>query len=399
MPPDDEPSSRVSAAERFQTCHQEVDRVLEASASMEEAAAPVLAAIGAALGWPAVELFLLNDTSGELRPAGQWSAAGPIPDLGAPGRAWRDGTVAWTLRSGTATLAVPVLDGSAVIGVLTCHADGTGHDETLLSVLVQGIAARIGAFVTLRRADSLRRELVRMQDDFLGLVGHELRTPLASIAAHIDILNEDRADYDADSRLMIESMSRNIGQLHGIVSDLLDLAGLESGQLPLAIAEVDLTALVAVAAEAAAAEARRQRLTLHVDAEPGVVVAGDGRRLRQVVDQLLANAVAYSKSGGPVRLVLSRDHDVAQLGVADEGIGIPGSEGDRVVDRFFRGSNVRHHGITGSGLGLSITRTVVRLHGGTLGFRPRRPSGTEVTVRLPIVHDAGHVERYPRTEQ
>ncbi|GAA2513798.1 sensor histidine kinase [Winogradskya humida] len=402
-------------AEQFRECHRRVGRALRTADTLPAAAPPALEAVGTTLGWPAAELFLVDATTGELRAVGHWSEWRdepvdffdhvPVKGLGVTGRVWQEGSPVWipqlaeiaehgtTFERARATvcvshgintvLAVPVQDGNEVLGVLTCYAGAAEQDEDLLTVLLEGIAAQIGAFVALRRAESLTRELARMQDDFVSLVGHELRTPLASISAHIGMLGEDSDLYDADSRTMIESMTRNVTELHGIVGSLLDLAGLESGHLPLSVHDVDLTALVTDSAAAARAEAVRRGLALDVGAAGEIVVAGDQRRLRQVTDHLLANAIKYSEPGGVVRVVLTCAGDVVELRVSDAGIGLPDGEHERVFDRFFRGSNVRHHGVPGSGLGLSVVRTIVRLHGGSIDLSRNRPRGTTVVVRIP----------------
>ncbi|MET0415364.1 MAG: ATP-binding protein, partial [Actinoplanes sp.] len=114
-------------------------------------------------------------------------------------------------------------------------------------------------------------------------------------------------------------------------------------------------------------------------------VAGDAGRLRQVVDDLLANAVKFSPLGGDVRVALRELRSGAvELTVTDDGIGTPAEERDRVFNRFFRASNVRHQGIAGSGLGLSLARAIVHRHSGTIRLTGRRPKGTTVVIRLPV---------------
>ncbi|GLY02754.1 ATP-binding protein [Actinoplanes sp. NBRC 101535] len=505
--PDHSAEAALHRVEQFRACHRRVDAAMRAGVATTRAVPEMLAAVGATLGWPAAELFLVDEAAGELWSAGSWSAATPAPDglfdhrpvrgRGATGRAWEDGVPVWIPRlteiiaRGTAyerdrariclghgistVVAVPVRDSHDVVGVLTCYAGAAENDEDLLVVLLEGVAAQIGAFVTLRRAESLSRELARVQNDFVSLVSHEIRTPLAAITAHVGILAEDSADFDPDSRVLIEAMARNVGELHTIVGTLLDLAGLESGHLPLAAQPVDLTTLVTTAAGQAGSSTAGQdavvsggggasgeparlfvavsgvvsgtgvvsgavagmvsdsasgavsgvasgavsgvasgavsgvesgavsgavsgagetgRLAvatpdtragrLVVAAGPDMVVVGDERRLRQVIDQLLANAIRYNRPGGSVRLTLTGDRDAVELQVSDEGIGIPAAERDRVFDRFFRGGAVRHQGVEGSGLGLSIVRTIVRLHNGTITFHDNQPAGTRVVVRIP----------------
>ena len=102
-------------------------------------------------------------------------------------------------------LAVPVRDGGTLLGVLTCYAGAQERHEDLLTVLLDGVAAQIGVFVALRRAEELARQLARAQNDFIDLVGHEMRTPLTSITANADLLAEDAASLDADGRQMVRT--------------------------------------------------------------------------------------------------------------------------------------------------------------------------------------------------
>lgn len=223
----------------------------------------------------------------------------------------------------------------------------------------------------------------RAQDDFIALVGHEMRTPLTSIAAYATMLGEDADTLDGEHRQMIEAIRRNAAVLERIVRTLLDLAGLESGHLPLHAEDVDLAAVVVDAVTATRHNAADSGIQLRTDLPDRLLLRGDAARLRQVVDDLLSNAVKFSPLGADVQVRLSVGEGMAELRITDSGIGTPQHEQDRVFDRFFRGSNVRHHSTSGSGLGLTFARTIVRLHGGTITLTSNEPSGTIVNVRVP----------------
>ncbi|GAA0487798.1 hypothetical protein Ade02nite_12000 [Paractinoplanes deccanensis] len=400
-------------AERFRACHRAVERALRATKEIVEAAPGVLAALGETLGWPATELWL-TDEDGELGFGGRWCAPGsgleavldfaPIRGAGITGRVWATGKPLWvpdiahtvTLRSPLertraavclrhgirSVLAVPVRDGGTVLGVLTCYAAAPEPHEDLLAVLLDGVAAQIGVYLALRRAEALACELTRAKDDFIALVGHELRTPLTSIVANASMLDEEPGLGD-DTRAMVEVVQRNATALRGVVDSLLDLAGLDSGHLALAIGPVDLAAVVAEAIAAATPEAAAAGVRLGTARAAPLPVEGDAHRLRQVVDDLLANAIKYSPQGGDVHVGLCEQGGIVELTVTDHGIGTPAEERERVFDRFYRGSNVRHQGIAGRGLGLSLARAIVGLHGGTIRLTGHLPHGTTVHVRLP----------------
>ncbi|WIN00662.1 GAF domain-containing protein [Actinoplanes oblitus] len=399
-------------AERFRECHKQVEHALRTAESAAAATPEILRAVAEALGWPCAELFLVDDTTELLRSAGHFCATEtpddgffghmPVRGQGITGRVWRTGEPLWVpdigeyLQNPTpyerdriricrdrgirTVLAVPVRDGGTLLGVLTCYADSPEFHEDLLTVLLDGVAAQIGVYVALRRAEQYARQLGRSQDDFIALVGHEMRTPLTSIAANAGLLVEDGAAFDPDHRYMLEVISRNTSALQQIVETLLDLAGLDSGRAALTMRRVDLARLVADSVETARPTTAP---TITTELPEQLLVDGDAGRLRQVVDDLLANAAAYSPADGDIHVVLRPGDDTVELSIADTGIGIPATEHDRVFDRFFRGSNVRHQGIPGSGLGLSLAHAIVRRHHGTIALDDNQPTGTVVRVKLP----------------
>ncbi len=403
-------------AERFRACHLAVEAALRAADTETDAAPGVLQAVGTTLGWPCAELFLIDEASGRLRSVGHWDVSGhdadgffghtPILGAGITGRVWQSGRAmwvadiadspylttvyeqtkaqAWLSRGIRTVLAVPVRDGDTLLGVLTCYAGAQEIHEELLTVLLDGVAAQIGVYVALRRAEQLARQLVRAHDDFIALVGHEMRTPLTSIAANATMLDEDSDGTDDDRRQMLRSVARNTAVLQKLVDKLLDLAGLDSGHLRLNVERVDLAVIVTDAVAAARHTAADVGVLLRTDLPPQLQVDGDASRLRQVVVDLLSNAVQYSPSGAQVQIGLRADDGTAELCITDTGIGTLADERDRVFDRFFRGSNVRHQGIIGSGLGLSLARAIVALHSGTIRLTDNQPSGTVVRVRLPL---------------
>ncbi|MBG0561072.1 ATP-binding protein [Actinoplanes aureus] len=401
-------------AERFRACHLAVEQALRASVSEADAAPQVLRALTSTLDWPSAELFMVDEATGNLLSIGYWDSSGAEPDgffghspvrgQGITGRVWETGRAIWVpdiavsrelrtpyererveicLRRGVRTaLAVPVRDGGTLFGVLTCYAGTQEYEPDLLTVLLDGVAAQIGVFVAQRRCEALARQLSRAQSDFVDLVGHELRTPLTSITANATILAEESAELDPEFRQMARVVARNAASLQRIADTLLDLAGLDSGHLRLDVRPVDLTALIT---EAISATRRAgERLTVVTEFPPELHLLADADRLRQVVDDLISNAIRYSHPGAPVRVTLLADDTMAELRICDNGIGTPETERSRVFDRFYRGSNVRHQGTSGSGLGLSLARAIVLLHGGTISLEANNPSGTLVRVRLPL---------------
>ncbi|GGN49736.1 PAS domain S-box-containing protein [Actinoplanes campanulatus] len=408
-------------ADRFRVCHREVEQALRRSTSIAEAAPAILRAVTGALGWPRAELFLIDEPSGSLRSVGGYSTTGtdtdgffghdPVRGRGITGRVWESGEALWVadisrsadlvtarerelveicVRHGIRTvLAVPVRDGGIVLGVLTCYAVSPEVHEDLFTLLLDGIAAQIGVYVALRRAEELARQLTRSQNDFLDLVGHELRTPLTSITANATMLAEEATGLDDEQRQMLAVVARNTTVLQHIVDTLLDLAALDSGHHELHRAAIDLVTVVTEAVAAYRPRAVGTGVRLYADLPERLRADGDAVRLRQLVDDLLSNALKFSPAGGDVQVTLRAVDHLAELCIADNGIGTPEPERDEVFNRFYRAGNVRHQGIPGFGLGLARARTIVRLHGGEISLRQRRPTGTVVCVRLPALSRPG----------
>jgi signal transduction histidine kinase len=405
-------------AARFGGCELAVSEALTTGASPAQAGAGVLAAVGTRLSWPYGELWLTDSTDstdgahrGEpsLHAAARWVAPGhqpsdPLPDrltrgVGLPGEVWATGTPRWYADVTTSghqgliataaryglrsAVAVPIRTSERFLGVLVFFGATAEEPDDALLALLGGVAAHVGQFLARRRADQLALELTRTRDDFLGLVGHELRTPLTSIVSHTELVLADEANIGGENRTLLESVDRNAHKLRRIVTDLLDLAGLESGDIPLDPEQVDLAELVIASASAQRPTAEANDVKIEVDAPRVLPVRGDPARLRQLVDQLLSNAVKYSPDGGDVRVRLERNGDRAELTISDAGIGIPEDERPRLFERFFRSSAGTARGLDGTGLGLPLARTIADRHGGAIHVRHGDP-GTTLVVTLPV---------------
>jgi signal transduction histidine kinase len=279
---------------------------------------------------------------------------------------------------------VPIRGGGGVCGALTFFSYCPQEPEPALAVLLTGIAGTIGGHLEQRRADVLTRHLAAVTDEYIALVGHELRTPLTSIASYVDLIAESADEtLVGDVRDLLEVVQRNSARLRAIIERLLDLAALESGNVGLSADDVDLVAVVAAAAGAAAEKAGRRGITIDTALPVSLVVPGDEDRLRQVVDNLLDNAIKFSPAESAVAVGLTADGAAAVLTVSDRGVGVPASGVPHVFRRLFRADNVRHSGVPGAGLGLALSRVVVERHHGAITLGSEPGAGTTVTVRLP----------------
>ena len=222
-------------------------------------------------------------------------------------------------------------------------------------------------------------ELNRSRDRFLRTVSHELRTPLTSILSCTELLGDERTGaLNPDQREYVEIVGRGAGRLLGLVDDLLELAGLESGRLTLSRELLDLPELVAEAAHHRRDALAAAGLGLVLDLETGPPVLADGRRVGKLIEGLLRNAQQATPRGGRVTVTARPDEDWA-ISVADTGRGIPAAERRTVFDAFTRSGG-------GGGLGLTIGRTVAELHGGALTLVSTEGAGTTVTLRLPFAY-------------
>ncbi len=231
-----------------------------------------------------------------------------------------------------------------------------------------------------RAFDAMRLELAdldRQRRDLIANVAHELRTPLAALLARFENVADGVEDLDADN---IESTLAEIRRLSHLVDQLLDLSRLESGSTRLELDEVDLLDLL----EETAAEAteREPGAQVTVSGDPVCVVA-DRFKLKQVVANLVQNAIRYSPTGEPVELDCAAATNQVVLTVLDRGPGIEPAERQRVLERFYRSDHGRAADGAGAGLGLAIVASIVDLHGGTLDIEANQPSGCRVVVSLP----------------
>jgi signal transduction histidine kinase len=240
----------------------------------------------------------------------------------------------------------------------------------------------IGRVWTLREVTA-DRELDRMRDAFVATVSHELRTPLTSISGFLEMMEDEEHGVGATGRTYLDVIRRSTDRLHSLVEDLLLIAQIEARRVELNLEAVDLTAVMQRSVEACRPSAVERQVTLEVIADHPPLVRADARRLEQMTDNLISNAIKFTNAGGTVTVSLDSEGDAARLVVADTGIGIPADEVGQVFSRFFRSSTAAHAAIPGTGLGLAITRALVEQHGGSISLQSVEGRGTTVTVHLP----------------
>jgi signal transduction histidine kinase len=240
----------------------------------------------------------------------------------------------------------------------------------------------VGRVWTLREVTA-DRELDRMRDAFVATVSHELRTPLTSISGFLEMLHEEEHGLGEAGRTYLDVIRRSTGRLHQLVEDLLLVAQIEAHRVELEREPLDLATIASECVEGLRPVAAEKRISIDVVADHPPQIRGDARRLGQVVDNLISNALKFTPEGGSVTVDVAGDGDSVQLVVADTGIGIPVDEQGQLFSRFFRSRNATQGAIAGTGLGLAISRSLVEQHGGTIEVQSKEDQGTRVTVTLP----------------
>jgi signal transduction histidine kinase len=231
------------------------------------------------------------------------------------------------------------------------------------------------------------RKLDESRNQFLAIVSHELRTPLTSILSFSELIRGEAEGLTPEGIRFLDIIERNADRLHRLVGDLLMLDRLDAGALPLDLAPVSVAELTSEAVGSAAAGAAKQGITIGVTAGAGPAVQGDLRRLMQVFDNLIANAVKFSHRNGHVLVTAAFEGGSWRIDVADDGIGIPPEEVGQLFTRFVRASNARTAGLPGTGLGLSIVKVLVEMHGGHVEAASTLGHGSTFSVYLPAATD------------
>jgi PAS domain S-box-containing protein len=236
-----------------------------------------------------------------------------------------------------------------------------------------------------RRIEALEEEGRRI-NEFLAMLGHELRNPLAPIRNAVSVL-EAGEGTDARATSAREIIGRQVAHLGRIVDDLLDVGRINTGKISIQHERLDLASLIRAVVDTVRGQFDAKGVHLEVTTPSTPLhVLGDPTRLSQVVLNLLANAQKYTPAGGHVRLELTRDGRFAQLCVADDGIGMPPELLPRIFDLFVQGERGLDRGEGGLGIGLTLVRRLVELQGGTVSASSKGIGhGSEFTVRLPTV--------------
>jgi two-component system, OmpR family, phosphate regulon sensor histidine kinase PhoR len=260
------------------------------------------------------------------------------------------------------------------------------------------------AFVTPFEERGTRGFLVILQDltqvrflqtvrrDFISNISHELRTPLASIRAIVETLQDGALEEKDLAERFLSRAEGELDTMTQMVEELLELARIESGEVPLRLVDTNVREMVQIPLERIQQQAARENLTIVVDIPEDLpLVLADAERMYRVVSNLLHNAIKFTSAGGTIRIAAYMDGDPASevvVLVHDTGIGIADEDIDRIFERFYKSDRARTRSQGGTGLGLAIAKHLVEAHGGRIWVKSRVGKGSTFYFSIPTVKTA-----------
>jgi two-component system phosphate regulon sensor histidine kinase PhoR len=265
-----------------------------------------------------------------------------------------------------------------------------GPDLFLQAVVTPFQHQGIGGYLVILQDLTQVRRLQTVRRDFVSNISHELRTPLASLRAVVETLQEGAlADPPAATRFLDRAL-REVDTMTQMVEELLELAQIESGQVPLQLSPTAVYDLVLIPVERLRQQADRGDLTLIVNIPDGLPdVLADAGRIHQVITNLLHNAIKFTPPGGEIQIEITLDspESPAQVVVAihDNGVGISRKDLPRIFERFYKSDRARTRSLGGTGLGLAIARHIVQAHGGRIWAKSKEGKGSTFYFSLLIV--------------
>jgi len=279
----------------------------------------------------------------------------------------------------------PLTDGAAVIGTVTLIEDVTER-VTRENELNSQLEERDRLLVSELAARELAEANSRIKDEFLAAVSHEIRAPLNAITGWTQLLVNGGLD-ESEKTHALDTIQRNVRSQSQIIEDLLDISRIVAGQMRLELKPIDLVESINSAFESVLPTARSKSIEILKSVpERSPFVMGDSSRLQQILWNLLTNAIKFTEPGGTVKIDLSELNDFAELSISDSGQGISPEFLPFVFDRFRQaeGGSKRRQG--GLGLGLSIVKNLIEMHGGEISAESRgEGSGARFTLMLPLL--------------
>ena len=273
------------------------------------------------------------------------------------------------------------------VEVLARASDGREFLVELTLSRLEGDDAHLLAIVrdvSDRQAVRTARELEEQRREFFSTAAHELRTPLTGVSAYMQLAEKHLQRGRTDEAVKaLSSGRRRADQMGRLIEDLLSVSRIDAGRLTLRPARIDLRDFLRLGLGHYGDS--RELLRIDTGTDP-VIVEADAERLQQILDNLVTNALRYGE-GKPVDVILDSHHGLAVIEVRDRGVGVPEADQTQLFMAFFRTSNTQN--VSGTGLGLFISRRIAELHGGRLVLRSSGPEGSVFALELPLATDSG----------
>jgi len=248
----------------------------------------------------------------------------------------------------------------------------------------------LGVVAVLRDIAALKK-LETAKSLFVSMVAHEVKSHLAAVEGYLNVIRSDLEKEPQRSREMMDRAILRASTLRQMVSELLELRAIETGNFMLTRSPLDVNEIVAETAETCKAKAKEKSIELSVrlgGREKPIKVLADRTAVRTVLSNLIDNATKYTPAGGHVTVRVESDHVYARLSVKDDGIGLAPEDAAKVFDEFFRVRNEQTAHVVGTGLGLSIVKQLVEMHHGKVSVVSALGKGSEFTVSLPLAEQS-----------
>ena len=415
--------------ERYRAVELTITQILAQSRTIAEAAQRILQTTCEHLGWNLGGLWAVDPSTNTLRCVDLWHL--PSSDVseferasrglafvsgqGLPGRVWATRGPAWiqdvvtdgnfprvaiAARAGLhGAFGSPIMLRGEVLGVLEFFSEEIREPDPDLLKTMLSVGSQVGQFFERIRAEHELTESGKRKDEFLALLAHELRNPLAPIRCALQILHLKTSQLP-ELQGSMDVIDRQIRQLTRLIDDLLDVGRITGNKLALRRERIALRDVLMVAEETSRPliEAGGQEFEIDSPIED-IELDGDLTRLGQVVSNLLNNAAKYTPRGGRIRLSAERRGGEAVIKVWDSGIGIPAEMLPRIFDLFTQANRSPDRSQEGLGIGLSLVKHLIELHGGAITARSEGPGkGSEFIVRLPVAGGREETKSEPAAE-
>lgn len=349
--------------------------------------------VGVRYAWEFVEPSEFEQRADEMLAMAEAAIDGiPLSDAGEES-IWTYVRNDGTLRKCSVTLTARQESGEPV-GYVIVASDVTERESLAMDRERLFIVQREVTEVLVEQNNRLH-ELTQIKDDLVATVSHELRTPLTSIRGYVELLLEDANKLSQEQLVMLRTIERNSEQLLNVAEDLLNNPG-GAQDIRLNFIDTDLKTLVAEAVDSIIALASSRSVKLDFQSGADLHIRADPKRIRQLLDNLLANAVKFVPIGGHVSVKMGAFGNFARVDIMDDGPGIPVEERSQLFERFYRLASADNAQVPGSGLGLAIAKSVVDAHDGVLDVVDTPGWSTTFRVLLPLPTPDRTTDTVPR---